>query len=76
MIARIVWEGLPMKIVALKNLVLLVTIYFTVFSLALASVSLVDSEEKLTASGIVIVSKDKEGTIISVILKAEDAQFQ
>ena len=61
-----------MKIVTLKNLVLLVALYFTVFSLVLGSVGLVDSDEKLTASGIVIVSKDREGTIISVILKAED----
>ena len=61
-----------MKTSTLKNQVLLVALYFTVFALVLGSVGLVDSDETLTASGIVIASKDREGTIISVILKAED----
>ena len=61
-----------MKIVTLKHLVFLVALFFTVFSIVLGFAGLVDSDEKLTASGIVIVNKDREGTIISVILKAED----
>jgi hypothetical protein len=52
--------------------VLIVFLYFTVPTIALGTLNVLNSGERLTTSGIVIVSKDSEGNLVSVRLMAED----